>query len=89
MDTVIKKTKLEKPTKGVNCTLYELRSAEQQKLDNNVIKELKENLDNENIPLLRVVRNSIPPDAWCETKFGILPPFPPPCLSVQPCRKQL
>ena len=77
MDTVIKKPKLEKPTKGVNCTLYEARSAEQQKLDNNVIKEMKENLDNKNIPLFRVVRNSVLPDAWCETKFGTLPLFSP------------
>ena len=84
-----KKPKLERPTKGVNCTLYEAKSAEQQKHDNNVIKEMKENLDNKNIPLFRVVRNSVPPDAWCETKFGTLRLFSFPCLSVQPCWKQL
>ena len=77
MDTVIKKPKVEKPTKGVNCALYEARSTEQQKFDTNVIKEMKENLDNKNIPLFRVVRNSVPPDAWCETKFGTLPLFSP------------
>lgn len=53
------------------------RSTEQQKFDSNVIKEMKENLDNKNIPLFRVVRNSVPPDAWCETKFGSLPLFSP------------
>ena len=80
METIIKKPKLEKKAQaGVKCTLYEARSSEQQQLNINGIFEMKETLkrENQNIPIVNALRNSVPPDGWCETKFGKVPVFSP------------